>query len=57
MVMAIQHKCNLVPELGHIVHDMVTDWVSTGFTETIRETGQEQRGIYFGAACSGDEKD
>ena len=29
----------LVPELGHIVHDMVTDWISTGSTETIRETG------------------
>ena len=39
---AIQHKINLVPELGHIVHDMVTDWVSTGSTETIRENTRPQ---------------
>ena len=25
--MTIQHYINLVPELGHIVHDMFTDWV------------------------------
>ena len=38
-IMAMVHETYLVLELGHIVHDMVTDWVSTGSTETIRETG------------------